>query len=64
MFADVVHEPWQLQETAFHFRENSMTENLSIPLTDSPHLALYSRGVQSLIWPIRSLADLSSDQDG
>ncbi|MFA4133034.1 MULTISPECIES: YqjF family protein [unclassified Brevibacillus] len=64
MFADVVHEPWQLQETAFHIRENVMTENLSISLTDTPHLALYARGVQSLIWPIRSLADLSSDQGG
>ncbi|MFS0555987.1 YqjF family protein [Brevibacillus sp. 179-C9.3 HS] len=63
MYADVFHEPWQLQQATYHIRENSMTQNLAFPLADSPDLALYARGVRSFIWPIQRIADLSSSGD-
>lgn len=59
MYADVFHEPWQLQEAAVHIDENTMTAGLAGFRLGVPDVALYARGVRSLIWPIQRLADLS-----
>lgn len=50
--ADVYHEPWKLQKAAVQYRENTLTEHL-FPSAEHPGLFLYSRGVQSFVWPIR-----------
>lgn len=52
--ANVYHEPWQLQHVSVQIEHNSLSKQ-RIPLTERPHLALYARGVQSIIWPIEKI---------
>jgi len=52
--AYVYHEPWNLQKVFVTLRENTMTHGL-FPLPEEPYLCLYSRGVQSIVWPIRNI---------
>jgi hypothetical protein len=50
--ADVYHEPWRLQKASLELQENTMT-HAAFSLEGAPQLALYARGVQSLVWPIK-----------
>lgn len=52
--ADVYHEPWQLQKATVQIDQNSLSKQ-QISLTEPPHLTLYARGVQSIIWPIQKI---------
>ncbi|MED4781085.1 DUF2071 domain-containing protein [Brevibacillus choshinensis] len=54
--ANVYHEPWQLQNAAVQIRENTLTEK-QFSLEAPPSLTLYSRGVQSNVWPIQEVKE-------
>ncbi|QRG65079.1 YqjF family protein [Brevibacillus choshinensis] len=52
--ANVYHEPWRLQKAVLQIEQNSLSHQ-HISLTDPPELALYARGVQSIVWPIQQI---------
>lgn len=52
--ADVYHEPWKVKKAAATLRENTLAHSF-LSLERDPHLCLYARGVQSIIWPIREV---------
>lgn len=54
--ANVYHEPWRLQKATVQIHENTLAER-RFSLEDTPSLSLYSRGVQSIVWPIQEVRE-------
>jgi len=47
---DVIHDPWTLYEVTFDETENTLWESVGIEVLERPPLAVYSPGVDCVIW--------------